>query len=94
MKYDNFEKARELHQRMEYIDNLMDLIKTSKESSATFASDNRALAAIRITSMDGPYVVTDCEVINHEEIEDDIANDIIHLLDVKRQKLEEEFKAI
>lgn len=94
MTYDNFEKARELHQRMEYIDSLMDLIKTSKESSATFASNNRALAAIRITSMDGPYVVTDCEVINHERLDDDIANDIIHLLDTKRQKIEAEFEAI
>ena len=94
MTYENFEKAKELHQRMEYIDSLMDVINTSKESSATFASDNKALAAIRFTSMDGPYIVTNCEVINHERLDDDIANDIIHLLDAKRQKIEDEFKAI
>lgn len=99
MTYENFEQAKELKQRMEYIDNLIDIFKnaTAGDTSEMFESSyndssTKALAFIRINKMDGPYCVTDCDVVNHETLEEETAKDIIGLLKKKYAEVEQEFR--
>ena len=92
MTYENFEKAKELYEKLNYIDDLRCLIKNSLNRDG-FNNDRRVLAAIDIYKEEN-FKVTSCDVIDYKTLEDDIAESILKLLDDKYKEVEKEFKAI
>lgn len=88
MTYETYEKAVELRDRMNYLSRLECVFEN--------ACKHKYLAAIGDCEFDTPLqiCVTKCKVLNHEHLDDDIREKLLHVIRDEYSKTQKEFKAL
>ena len=88
MKFETYEKAVKLRARMDYLSILEGVFEN--------ACKNRYIAAIDDCKFlsSSQYVITDCKVINHQTLTDDIREKLIQVLREEYEVTRKEFEAL
>lgn len=88
MTYETYEKAAELMSRMDYLSRLKCVFEN--------ACKHKYIAAIDDCEFETPLqiCVAKCRVLNHEHLEDDIREKLLHVIREEHSKVIEEFKAL
>lgn len=88
MTYEAYEKAEELMKRRDYLSRIECLLEN--------ACKGKYLATIDECKFENAlcFRVTDCKVLNHEVLENDIRDKLLRVIRDEYSKVTEEFKAL